>query len=245
MEWFFSLLAARCLFCSRRLLRFERMCTECSVRFAAREEAKVLSVAIDGLDVVALGLYDDELRSLILRSKQAPAQSVVRWFAQALQKKIPPEWRKLPLIWVPGAPLRPIHLVEAVGLELSRLGQPLVPRPWLSRRLRPAKSQKTLRVDARKSRDLTQVYRISSRTNLGRNSFQEALLFDDVVTTGSTLLACKNLLEKEHPEVKIRGALALAYTEKTSSKEQLESSAVYRDLHNARLPSGREARPSF
>ncbi|MBI3556630.1 MAG: hypothetical protein HY074_10240 [Deltaproteobacteria bacterium] len=135
---------------------------------------------------------------------------MVRWLAQLLWSKTPGPWRSLPLVWLPGKPFAESHLVEALALELSRLGQPLARRQYLKRGLFPAKPQKSLSNEQRRTRDMREVYQVTRQ--LVRPD-QVVILLDDVVTTGSTVLGCKELLA-ERLGIEVRGALAIAYTQR-------------------------------
>ncbi len=210
MEWIASLLNTLCPFCGQTLGSTQRACESCARRLHGLESLAAVATQLEDLPVCTALFYEDWIQGLILRQKRDPTRPVVRWLAQLLTTKMPAQWRGLPLVWLPGKPFAGIHLVEALALELFRLGQPLARRQYLQRRVARAMPQKGLSNNERRTRDMGEVYRVS------RQLFppdREVILLDDVVTTGSTLLGCRELLA-ERLGIKVRGALAIAFTKK-------------------------------
>jgi predicted amidophosphoribosyltransferase len=218
MEWITSLLKANCPFCGVATSNCSRACVTCAGALTLLEAEPRINTRLDELEVVAASEYRDFTQRLILKQKKHCSRPVVKWLAQMLLRKMPPEWKTIPVVWLPGRALGEEHLVEALALELHRLGQPLVARSALVRRLKPAKPQKALDIDDRKTRDIRELYRCSYFRPSGR-----VLLLDDVVTTGSTLTGCKQILEAGRPDFKVLGALAIAYTPKKTPERRHES----------------------
>lgn len=191
-----------------------RACDECAANLAEVELAAAVRTQIDALPVISLGSYDGWLQSLILKHKRAPSKPLSRELARLLAEKTPETWRGLPVIWVPGPLYGDIHLVERLALELGRFGQRLANTSLLTRRInRPTTPQKALGESKRRHREIEKLYRTRKKGTLflSLEKNREVILLDDVVTTGSTLLGCKQLLE-EHLGLKVQGALSIAYT---------------------------------
>lgn len=164
---------------------------------------------IGGLNVVSLGNYEAWLKKLVLDNKHAAHKLVVRELARLIFAKTPSDWRGLPLVWIPGHSFEPIHLVEDLALELARLGQPLYPKRALGRKLGLRRAQKQLNLNERKQAKASERY-----TAFGKRTSEElqpVILLDDVITTGSTLVGCAQILE-ERLGLKAQGALSVAFT---------------------------------
>ncbi|MBI3542215.1 MAG: hypothetical protein HY075_02930 [Deltaproteobacteria bacterium] len=211
MDWIASLLGALCPFCRRRTGDTRLACDDCALRLALLERRPPEAVALDGgLELRAALAYDDEwTRSLVLRQKHLVTPVVIRRLARLIRRATPPEWRTLRMAWVPGRVFAGLHLTEALALELARLGQPLVERQVLARRLWPRKPQKALSERERRSRDMRKLYGVTRRS--GKGSEESLVLLDDVVTTGATVEGCSDLLA-EKLGADVVGALALAYS---------------------------------
>jgi predicted amidophosphoribosyltransferase len=208
MEWITSLFNVLCPYCGNSIGSCQNACSSCAERMAKQEGCPPISTALDGLAIRAAFDYADWEQSLILRQKAKPHPRVVRWLAQRVLESIPIKWRSIPMVWLPGRATSGIHLVEMLAFELQTLGHPLVHKPWLSRRLRPTKPQKSLTDEQRRTRDIRQIY----RTVRYRKYTGNVILLDDVITTGSTILGCKQLIEGQGATV--LGAIALAYTQR-------------------------------
>ena len=211
MEWITSLLNTLCPFCGETLGSTQRACESCARHLNIQETLPVVDITLRDLPVRAALDYDGWIQGLILRQKRQPSRPVIRWLAGLLHARTPLPWRKLPLVWLPGKPLAEIHLVEVLALELARLGQPLARRQYLKRHLfRAARAQKSLSSTDRRTRDIAEIYRVPRQW--GRCD-RNVILLDDIVTTGATLLGCRELLG-ERLGIEVRGALALAFTKK-------------------------------
>lgn len=212
MDWIASLLGALCPFCREPLGNARRACDDCAPRLALLERKPVVARALDGGLELRAALYYNEpwVRGLILRQKSQRTRPAVEWLARLLWHRIPPEWRALPLAWIPGRVFSDLHLIEAVALELARLGQPLVERQLLVRKLWSGKPQKALSEHERRARDMRNVYGVPRSPGTRRRE-GAVILLDDVVTTGATVEGCGDLL-MEKLGVDVVGALALAYT---------------------------------
>jgi predicted amidophosphoribosyltransferase len=214
MEWITSLFKISCPFCNETLGDCRNACAGCAQLLQGLETEEKVLQNIRGLQVTSAFSYGDWSQELVLRQKAKPHPIVVRWFADELAKKVPTQWRALPLVWLPGSTFGGLHLVEALALELRKRGLNLARRQYLVRRAWPRKPQKELDVEARRSRDIRELYRPCGFRKAARAD-REIILLDDVLTTGSTLLGCKRMLE-ERLELEVRGALTLAYTPKRS-----------------------------
>ena len=215
MTWVLDLLHPLCPFCQREKIWAARACLSCAQALLAKEHEQNLRLSLDGLKAFALFRYEEWARNLILRQKTLPEKRVISWMASQLMHQMPQEWRKTPLIWVPGRPLAGIHLVEALAGELQRLGHPLVPHPVLRRRLVGGRAQKTLRLKQRLAGDVTHKYLCLQTAP--ESKARKVLILDDIITSGATLLGLAKLLQAKGFDV--IGALALAHTPRHSSSD--------------------------
>lgn len=219
MDWISSLLKLRCSFCGTSPSADQQACDICAWHLAETELSNAVVTRVGELPVVSVGNYEGWLQSLILSNKQGPATPVVRELARLLSQKTPPDWRKLPIVWIPGSQYGEVHLVERLAFELKQHGQKLSSVPLLKRRISRLKTpQKLLDETQRRGRVIEKLYRVRKqlRVSTRQTMGQEVLLLDDVVTTGSTLLGCKKLLE-ERLGLKVQGALSIAYTVKKNA----------------------------
>jgi predicted amidophosphoribosyltransferase len=208
MDWIASLLGFACVYCEKERVGAGRACEACTGEIVAADAGAPRELALGQLPVVCAADYLGWMKSLILRNKRGANPAIVRWLAALVRAKVPREWSQAPILWVPGRRFGPIHLVEALARELAARGHALAPHGILTRGILPSRSQKGLKASERSSRDLSRVYRVRAR---GRQSSDEVILLDDVVTTGATLMGCARMLE-ERAGVRVRGALAIAFT---------------------------------
>jgi predicted amidophosphoribosyltransferase len=223
MDWFFSLVHSLCPFCDSVLARPNQACSACADEMAAIEITGCVRAGLSGgverdsapqLPIVAATTYEGWAREVVLRQKRGSKSStVIAWLADMLTHAVPPEWRELELLWLPGAPWSEIHLVEWLALELSKRGLKLYPRAALQRNLWPTKPQKALKMEERRTRDMRQSFRASGASRAGKR----VILLDDVITTGGTITGCRTIVEQDLG-LEVAGALALAYTPRRNHK---------------------------
>lgn len=223
MDWISSLFNFACPFCLAPQASCRSACDLCAERLARLSNEPVIGQNLDGLLITSLGNYDDWLKKLILQNKQAPQKRVLQELARLLSLKMPQGWRKYHLVWIPGRPFGPMHLVEGLALELASLGHDLYPKQALQRRIRKHRAQKELSLSERKHSNISDRY-----LAIGARAQQDSppiVLLDDVVTTGSTLTGCAQIL-KERLGLNVQGALTVAFTplrHEVNSRLQLEA----------------------
>lgn len=194
-----------CERCVEEIVRLEAVTPNADVlpEISARTRDRVLRIH-------SLAAYEGWVKNLILSNKSDPNAHVTRFFAQALWRIIPEEARGLAIVWTPGKHFGPVHLVEALALELHRQGARLIGRPAFSRKVLRSRPQKTLRISERKAANRAGRFRISSENHRGKNG-QAVVLLDDICTTGATLAGLASALEAETGFV-VRHALVIAHT---------------------------------
>jgi predicted amidophosphoribosyltransferase len=224
MDWITSLLDTLCPFCGAVLGNCSKACSSCAHQIALFETTSPKENSFDDLKVLSLGFYEDWFQKFVLTQKGRPHPTSLNWIAEVFIRKIPTDWQNTPIVWVPGKTFGAIHLVEALALTLRQFGadlieNPILQRPVLRRSVRRLKPQKKLSRDLRKTKSYDSAFETvprKSQVSSSRLSVTRVLLLDDVVTTGSTLLGCRRLLEENLGYI-VQGALTLAYTPRRDS----------------------------
>jgi predicted amidophosphoribosyltransferase len=214
MDWISSLLGFTCRYCNQPVTMGKQVCFSCADRITLLERATPLQITVQDLPVIALFHYEKWKRDFVLNLKLKPSPSTLNRFARALIEALPKEWSKIPVIWIPGHSHRKPHLVEVLAFAMKRQGMLIAPPVFLRRRFYAAQAQHTLAARDRTNRKTSAVYQVNPWIS-SRYSGQMILL-DDVITTGSTMLGCKKLIEDIYPQkIEVIGGLALAHTPKS------------------------------
>ncbi|MFC4426309.1 ComF family protein [Deinococcus navajonensis] len=187
-----ALLPRACPGCARQLEGEAGLCSGC--RAALRPQVQVHSplLARPAPHLVTLGLYRGPLRRSVRALKYGGARDLADVLGAALARGVPPGWEVSSVIPVPlhvaRQRIRGFNQAELLARALARnLGVPCLPQA-LSR---PRTSQSQARQQA------------AGRQNL-QGHFQAhaavvppgtVLLVDDVLTTGHTLVACRDALQ--------------------------------------------------
>jgi ComF family protein len=172
----------RCSFCGRPLISETGTCLSC------REEEH----SFDG--GVALFPYSGTGRKLLAAYKFAKRLCLANFFAERIFEAVQTTVLR-ELAWVP-IPPRPGKIkktgwdqIACLGAALTGLGLPV--RPCLKRL--PSQSQKELNREARKTN-------LRGRIICTKKPPRDLVLFDDVITTGSTLDTCASALKEAGSE---------------------------------------------
>ncbi len=237
-----------CVFCGTFSLPSARapLCAKCAEHLVALDQSPIvrLSVRTDFSDAplsaiersakaspegFSLAFYDDWWRGCILNLKQTPSNIAANIIAKLIYtriiKLIEPEARPdydSPLYWsyAPGNIFKAPHLVEVISAVMLRdYAHAIAPAPFSFQRHTGSLWQKPQKQKSALERRLS-----SGRFKLTRNKSNYArrttIIFDDVITTGSTILELLDILKSqtittEDPPHKIY-FVALAFTKPTS-----------------------------
>lgn len=218
VENIFSLLGAECLFCGLNVGSTCQACESCGFELSKLSNEAPRSQVFGGLRTVSIFRYEGWMRSLVLRNKRHCPRPVANWIAREIRSKMPSYWRDTSLAWVPGQAFEDAHLVESVAIELQKLGQPIVPYPLLRRRVGGGVAQKQLNFYGRR---LRQIHSRFQKTKFRRadKEAKEILLFDDVITTGSTLKGLASLFLSDK-NFEVIGGISIAFTPHLDSRQR-------------------------
>ncbi|MGE4233619.1 MAG: ComF family protein [Bacteriovoracia bacterium] len=168
-------------------------------------------INIDNLEVLACAKYEDFVKKIIGTQKNGQSSFVISLLAQWIHQKLPNDQSSISFIPVPTSPFSKLHLVETLTLELQNIGHPYflpIGKKTFS------KKQKFLSVDQREFQT-NEYYPVQTLAFQRKRAPTPVLLLDDVLTTGSTLSFCKDVLEKHFSDIfELKGACVLAYTPK-------------------------------
>jgi|GEM_PF-1512227 len=213
-----SFAPCRCLTCEASVSSASLLCTDCfadlrlrlNVRSQRREHVPQLRVA-------SAGSYEGAWRRLIQLAKSQPSgilPTALAFWLRALLLHWSTElraWEIDIIAWVPGHPLRrrlETDLAGFMAAELSRaLGVP-ARASLLTRRLRGWRDLWQSQKD-RSRRDRLSAYGLFRSHHEAAAPGARVLLVDDVSTTGGSLRACREALEKKGFQVV--GAFVLAH----------------------------------
>ena len=218
MEWFSAVLNSTCAFCQMPTGKTPMLCQSCAKWATALETAsphlQTILGEFGGLEVLSLGAYEGWLKDVILNHKQNPHPFVARWLAKRIHSLMQELLPNSHLIWVPGNYLAPLHLIDGIVAALEETSTHVEQHIRLSRKLwHTSKNQKLRSKQERKKLVEKPSFNLHYRKANSQTNKTTTVLFDDVVTTGSTLLGCKILIEnKTGKGVEIPLGLTLAYT---------------------------------
>lgn len=192
LSWLRTLLPRPCPGCGEQLGRAPGLCAACTAGLRARVETHSPLVPQPGPHLVTLGRYAGPLRRAVRALKYGGAREVAGPLGQALGRGVPPGWGVGGVVPVPLHPSRQRErgynqaelLAAAVAAEL---GVPVLP---LLERTR-ATAQQAKKSGAERAENLRGAFRVRPGRVLPGVPL---LVVDDVMTTASTLQACRDAL---------------------------------------------------
>lgn len=188
------LLPRPCPGCGRQLGRARGLCPECEATLRGQVQRHSPLHPQDTPHLVTLGTYQGTLRRSVRALKFQGAREVARPLGLALARTIPPEWGICAVVPVPLHPARQRErgynqaelLAQVIASEFPCLCLPLL------RRVQATAQQ--ARRHAAQRQSMQEAFQVNP-TVLKQAPLQGNLLVvDDVLTTGRTLLGCREAL---------------------------------------------------
>lgn len=222
MSWIANLLSILCPYCQNPQGNWEIACHRCRVEFLKitnQTQGQVFELE-KNFFVYSRFLYEDWIKKIIGLQKGKPQLVFAQSMAQELWKHCPSPWKKLKFVSIPSRAWMQIHLVELLSISMRKEGFSFISRTLFQKRWLAFKTRKAQKLKTREERQKITLqfeyqFKPIHNTILHRDvkTTSPILLFDDVITTGSTLLAAKHFLEK-HYHLNISGAVCLAYSQR-------------------------------
>ncbi|GAA5500636.1 hypothetical protein Dxin01_00358 [Deinococcus xinjiangensis] len=185
-----ALLPRACAGCGAQLGREAGLCAACRAQLHPQLERHSPLQAETEPHLLTLGRYKGVLRRSVRALKYGGAREMARPLGQALAAGVPAEWQIAAVVAVPlhGRRQRERGYNQAELLAQEIAAQLGVPYLSLLTRTR-ATEQQAKRHASERAGNLKGAFRLSGTLPSGT-----VLLVDDVMTTGATLLACKEAL---------------------------------------------------
>lgn len=237
-----------CVFCGTFYLPSARapLCAKCAEHLVALDHAPIIQLGVrtEFSDApisaiersakaspqgFALASYDDWWKGCLLNLKQTPSKIAAHLIAKLLYTKIvkliAPEVQvgnDTSVMWsyAPGNIFKAPHLVEVISAIMLRdYPQAIIPAPFSFQRHVASLWQKPQKQKSALERRLgSERFRLIHRPN--KEAPRTTILFDDIITTGSTILELLDILKlqtivTQDPDHKIY-FVALAFTKPTS-----------------------------
>jgi ComF family protein len=184
-----------CVFCSRTVAPGTRICRPCAEELASQSSFSRIGVSTAGSDIYCLTLYwyRDQVRDSIIRYKFQGEKRNAAFYADVLARQIV-HWFPWRPDFVTSVPLSAERLKERGYNQSELLAEPVAEKlkiPYIQSLKKTGKNrvQHSLRRESRK-KNVAGVYSLCGVKIAGKR----ILLIDDIVTTGSTLLECSNVL---------------------------------------------------
>lgn len=181
-----------CPGCGGQLGQAAGLCALCRAELKPRVERHSPLSPLPQPHLVSFGRYGGPARRAVRALKYGQAREVAPILGAQLATAIPPQWQIVGVVPVPLHPLRERERgFNQSGLLASAIADALeVPyAPAALRRERRTRQQAKLSGTERRSNVAGAFTADASQLSEGA-----VLLVDDVLTTGSTLLACRNVL---------------------------------------------------
>ncbi len=240
MDWILNLFHPHCAFCYKPVTQWKQsICENCLQNCSHLEVSLPLFLNAMNISVIAGTHYKGWIQNIILKQKKQSHPIAIQWITRWLWEKMPSNWKTIPFVWVPSKPFQSFHLVENLALEFCKLGWSTLEKINYRRTFKNLLAQKKLNLKERKINHQKSIYKknlctskhvpyIFSISCLGNapqatlwNSLRaeqqkapaQVILFDDIVTTGNTLLGFSEFLKSEF-NIQTVGAVSIAHTPK-------------------------------